>query len=149
MTPLVRFLFDECVSKPATIELMARVGGGFQFGHISGEKDRDWIPRIAAEGQWVVITSDCGKQSTHPDRLPRICAEHKVTHLLLTQRVHRLPMAEKVERLFEMWDRIVELGSYPAGSRFRLRYLSVKGSGSQVRLDIEHVDLTKRKKRRG
>lgn len=65
-------MFDECLSKPSTIELMERVGGGYTYGHISGENDRDWIPRIAAHGHWIVITSDCGKQSPHRDRLPRI-----------------------------------------------------------------------------
>lgn len=138
-------MFDECLSKPSTTELMDQVGGGYTYGHISGEKDRDWIRRIAAQGRWIVITSDCGKQSPHRDRLPRICAEHKVTHILLSQTIHRLPMEAKQRALLQKWEEIVELGKAPPGSRFRLRYVSVKGSGSQVRLQVERVDLTKKK----
>jgi hypothetical protein len=140
-------MFDECLSKPSTEKLMERVGGGYAFGHISGEKDRNWIPRIAKQGRWVVITSDCGKQSPHKDRLPRICAENNVTHLLLTQSIHRLPMQEKQEILFQKWEEIVGLGDHPPGSRFYLRYVSVKGSGSQVVVRVVPDDPTKKKRR--
>src|SRR5262245_11340539 len=141
-------MFDECLSKPSTEELMELIGGGYQFGHISGEKDRNWIPRIAKQGRWIVITSDCGKQSPHKDRLPRLCAEQQVTHLLLSHTIHRRPMAEKQKILLQMWDEIAKLGSYPAGSRFQLRYVSVKGTAHQTRLAIDHIDLTTGKRRR-
>lgn len=55
-------------------------------------------------------------------------------------------MSAKQEALFQKWDEIVRLGTHPAGSRFRLRYVSVKGSANKTRLAVEHVDLTKIKK---
>ena len=63
-----RFLFDECVGKPVMESIRQFLQSEAEFAHIcdylqQGVLDAGWVPRIAAEGGWVVITADGGKQS--------------------------------------------------------------------------------------
>jgi hypothetical protein len=63
--PAARILFDECVGRPHVDALRGRLTTNVELVHIStyyreGVKDTEWIPRIAAEPGWVVMTADRG-----------------------------------------------------------------------------------------
>jgi len=140
--PPARFLFDECLSRPAVEELASRK----QFEAVSlvgllgeqGVLDSEWIPRIAADGRWIVITTDAGKRPSRGGKLPRLCREHKVTHVVISSTIHRKRTQEKLEALVAVWDEIARLNEAPPGTRFKLRYRPAKGSGI-LKLDLERV----------
>jgi hypothetical protein len=59
-------------------------------GEIFGEEEKDdpvWIPKLMRLG-CVIVSADRGKHSTLPSRLPRICKECRVTHILLSDGMH-------------------------------------------------------------
>lgn len=120
-----RFLFDECIGKPAMLQLHELVGGGFEFVHLSdrfaaGTKDNDWIPKLASE-PWVVVSGDRGRQSGMGPKLPDLCRETGITHILLGKSVHVKKAAEKIAILTLLWDRIVEASTDEPGSRYMVK----------------------------
>ena len=102
-------------------QLRELLPGEPHFEHVcqrysEGEKDPDWIPKLAADGNhWIVITSDGGKYGPH--KLPVLCKQfglhHKETHV-------------KVGALLELWEQIENVRKAKPGSRFNLRYKQFK-----------------------
>ena len=127
-----QFLFDECVGKPAMHDLRRVLKTDAKFVHItekygSGAKDNEWIPALAAEGGWVVITSDGGRKSKRGNKLPVICAASKLTHVVLSAKLHERTAHEKSAALAFLWSKIEVLRDEEPGSRFNLRFKSLKG----------------------
>ena len=144
MSPAPRFLFDECLGKPSVAQLQASLRSTPNCAHLcdffaSGTLDNDWIPQIATEGGWIVITSDAGRKTNKGGKLPRLCKEFGITHVILTAALHRKPAAEKVAALVLAWDRIEALAAEPAGSRFKLGYWAEKGRKAPT-LKFRRVD---------
>lgn len=134
MTAPHRFLFDECIGRRAMLSLAALVGTPVWFEHLtvlrgSGDQDPDWIPVFAAEGGWVLITTDAGRQSKKTEKLPALCAIHGLTHLILSPTIHRLKEPNKVELLVQFWLQIERLHLAEPGTRFNLQYVTRKGRG--------------------
>lgn len=144
MNPSPRFLFDECLPAPAIKELAE--SHRIEFAALvpmlgeQGVIDDEWIPRLATEGRWVVITTDGGRQRSRGNKLPRLCREHEVTHVIITSSIHSKKAAEKLRILSESWDRIVKaVAAAPPGTRFKLRYKPAKGSNI-LRVVLERID---------
>lgn len=98
----------------------------FQFAK-SGEKDEVWIPRIAS-GNWVVISFDRGK-CYGGRKLPDICVEKGVTHILVSATTHKSNRFEKLRAILAFWPRIARAAQAEKGSRFYLRYDSRQEAG--------------------
>jgi len=86
-------MFDECIGKPVMEQLRQAVDPVARFIHVcdefkSGALDNDWIPQIASRGGHVVITSDGGQHSKRTEKLPLICAEYGVTHVVMSGTLH-------------------------------------------------------------
>lgn len=127
-----RFLFDECIGKPVMESIRQLVQSAAAFAHIcdylnQGVLDAEWVPRIAADGGWVVITADGGKQSKRGNKLPDLCRHYGITHVVLSAKLHGLKSREKAAAVAALRAEIEKLSDEPAGSRFRLRYKEVKG----------------------
>jgi hypothetical protein len=127
VTPPLKFLFDECIGLPIMQCLELAVSGTYQFEHLcekfsSGALDNEWIPDLAKEGGWVVITGDGGRNSNKGGKLPELCLHYKVTCLILSPKFAQRKTADKLGALLSRWDHIVELHSKPAGSQFQLRF---------------------------
>lgn len=56
--------------------------------------DDEWVPKLSVE-EWIVVSSDRGKQCGGA-KLPQVCAEHRVTHVLLSKAVHELSQFDKM-----------------------------------------------------
>lgn len=142
MNPPPRFLFDECLSRPAVAELttIKQIQSASLVDLLGrqGALDSEWIPRIAAEGRWVVITADGGKQRSRGGKLPRICREQGVTHVIVSSKIHAMRTQEKLEILLKVWDQIERVAEAPPGTRFKLRFRPAKGSGL-LRIVLERV----------
>lgn len=87
----------------------------------SGVQDEIWIPRLSSEG-WTIITSDGGRtpNKNRGEKLPRLCARHAVTHVLLSPAVHQRPSFEKLLTILSVWYRLLSISVDPEskGHRF-------------------------------
>ena len=86
-----------------------------------GTVDDVWIPQIATDG-WTVFSADRARRCGGA-KLPDLCAELGVTHILLTGNIHQLPQLEKMKHILFLWDDIVATSSAPKGTRFKLQLL--------------------------
>ena len=143
MTSPPRFLFDECLSKPSMLELQGLVAPQLEFKHITdifvqGVLDSVWVPRIANDGRWIVITADRAKRGSRKGgKLPRLCLEYKLTHVLLSGSLHEKSTAIKRDAIRDKWSSILQLDRVPPGSRYKLLYRPVKGTTTETRLCFE------------
>ena len=120
-------LFDENFGKPiveALARLMAfhpdrpRVEHLINFERREGAKDEEWIPK-AAEGDWVIVTCDRGAHGA--SKLPRICRQYKVTHVLLVGRLVHRQQFERIRAILVVWPGLIMATDKPPGSRFKLK----------------------------
>jgi hypothetical protein len=142
VTQPVRFLFDECISRPA-VERQIRdslqlYGGDAEVAHLfdkfpPASPDKEWIPSIAKEGGWIIISADRGTHSRKDERLPNICRELGVTHVLLSASLHRRNMYFKALAISSCWHDLIEAADSPPGTGFSLIMRETK-SGHVFRL---------------
>jgi hypothetical protein len=82
----------------------------------AGTSDAVWVPKIASEG-WVVLTADRGKSSSK-NKLPGICEQFKVTHILMGSSILHLKQNQKAHAIISVWEEIKKCNEAPKGSRF-------------------------------
>ncbi len=80
--------------------------------------DSVWLPRLASEG-WVLLTADRGK-SNKGKKLPHLCRQHSLTHVLVGPSIHDLTEIPKLCAILAVWPELLEAASAEAGARFRL-----------------------------
>mgnify|MGYP001272872431 CR=1 FL=1 len=134
-------MFDENLGRPIVGALAGLLGFDKprpQVAHLieylesTGEKDEVWIPRLAAEG-WTVVTADKGSRGGG-SKLPRICREHRITHVLLVGRLVHSPQFEKARSVLVIWPELLkEAGYRPRGSCFKIRRGTVQPTLEFVR----------------
>jgi len=79
-----------------------------------------WMPQRAPDG-WIVLTGDRGKGGrTKGAKLPFLCEQHGVTHIMLGPSAHHLPSDKKIVAIASVWDEIVKLPDAPRGSAYLL-----------------------------
>lgn len=96
MNESLKLLFDENIGKPL-VEVFEKIVGfqkdKVEIKHVrdfslTGVYDEVWVPQMAA-ADWIVITSDRGKGGVSKgEKLPVICSRHKVTHVMLSNKLH-------------------------------------------------------------
>lgn len=153
----VRFFFDECLSKPiveSQITPSLRLyGSDAEVAHLFSKfepqtADSVWIPKLADEGGWIVISADRGINSKKSEKLPLICKSLGVSHVLLSAKLHSRNMYTKAIAIEASWDGLIAIGSAPLGSGYLLH---LTGRGHNFKLkplgDSPHPeDVTKQKK---
>lgn len=138
-----KFFFDECVGRPIMEQVeheLNKRGFSVIFSHLKdrfaeGELDEDWIPHIAPE-DWVVISTDQARKKSRGRRLPELCIEYKVTHVLFGVTLHHKNSEKKKQALLDAWESIMGLHSVPKGSRYRL-HLDNDLNGNLKKLPIK------------
>lgn len=136
----VKLLLDECLGRPIVADMNQMLSWDsptptihhLTSYFIPGTKDPDWIPKVKNEG-WIILTQDRGKKGR--DKLPKICAHYKITHIILSKSVLHLKQSPKANAIIAVWEQIKNCNSAPAGTRFRLR---LNHAGKPI---IEKVDL--------
>ena len=103
------------------------VNSSFEFVHIcdlfkSGMQDREWVPSLAGNN-WVIITADAGKNSVKNDKLPSLCKQHELTHIVLGNRLHSQKSVKKLAVLRELWPDIETTMTANSGTRFKILFL--------------------------
>jgi len=128
---LVRFLFDENTGAPFVEALRTIVvldkRHPTEIGHTNvlfgaGAKDNVWVPKIS-EGKWIVISEDRGVNSGRGDKLPTLCLQHRITHILvLPALLKHGGQFEKMRALLSVWPELLNVATKPPGTCFRLKY---------------------------
>jgi len=137
----IKILFDENFGEPlvsALAEFMSLYHEDVEICHLfkfakASEKDEVWIPRIAPGG-WLVVSTDRGKRCGGK-KLPAICREHKVTHILLSTSLHDAKHFEKIRAFVAVWPRVVMAARFEKGTRYSLRY-----EGQEKRVALVQCD---------
>ena len=157
-------LVDECLP-PVLISayLLSHIrlsGDGVDAIHIKdhlggGKKDPDWVPEIARDRRWCVLSTDRGSHSSRQDALPLICHEHKVTLIRLSQSLVSQGITVYGPQLLANWPALVEALKGPKGAQYLLRrhgsrsgIASLKVTRAPNGFEIIDGELTKTQPRR-
>jgi hypothetical protein len=89
-----------------------------------GTPDSVWIPELAKE-DWTIISADRARRAGGP-KLPLLCRQFGVTHILLSGKIHCQPQFQKIVSVATVWDDIVATRDAPRGTQFILRLSSSK-----------------------
>jgi hypothetical protein len=127
VTSPIKILFDECLSQPAVKQIsdFESFGGAMvEIAHVldrfpRGTLDRDWIPQIASES-WLVVSADRGRGSAKGGKLPFLCRELLVTHLVLGSGFNKRSMHFKMQEIVAKFERIAAICQAPRGSGFSI-----------------------------
>lgn len=136
----VKLLLDECLGRPIVNAMSEWLSWGEPkptIHHLTnyfvpGTLDPDWIPKVKGEG-WIIISQDKGSKGRN--KLPQICTECKITHIILAKAVGRMKQREKASAIISVLEDIKKCSDAPAGTRFRLK---LNHSGKPI---IEKVTL--------
>lgn len=143
MTQPIRFFFDECLSRPAVETQIAGMlsiyGANVVVAHLctkysSGIKDRVYIPALAKEGGWIIITSDRGSHSIASDKLPLICQAFRVTHVMLSPGLAKRTMYYRTMAIQHCLPDLIACGSAPPGTGY---LLCMRPSGNSFTFHLE------------
>jgi hypothetical protein len=127
VTSVPKLLFDENFGKPLILALRQLVTvcqEQVEIAHIldfyeQGQVDDDvWIRNLP--NNWTVISADRGKRKGGP-KLPQICVEMKITHVLLSAKLHEMKQFQKIRMVLSLWPNLISVCGAPNGSRFSLR----------------------------
>ena len=111
VTALARLLAFDRKHNPSVQHLLDYVGR-------HGEDDDVWIPKLVA-GDWIVVTADLGRRAGV--KLPRICRESGVRHVLISGTLHNARQFQKARAIVMVWPDLVQVASAPRGARFKLQ----------------------------
>ena len=123
-----KLLFDECVGKPLVEMLRELLAMAVEENHAEvqhildiynqqGTKDDDWIPFIGSHG-YIVITQDLGRSAGA--KLPKLCVDYGITHVLLSPSMGRRKKLEKLLSILSVWYDLIGLAGEAPGSRFQI-----------------------------
>lgn len=84
------------------------------------------------KGGWIILTADRGKKNRQM-KLPQICLESKITHILMGSSILKLKQNHKANMIVALWEEIKKCARAPKGSRF-LMHLTAKGNPALKRL---------------
>lgn len=142
MSEKLKLLFDECVGRavlPKITEFLGISENPPELSHVlqfqeQGVHDEDWIPQIAEE-RWIVVTADRGRRGKQSkgEKLPLVCRQFGVTHVMLSSSIHHKSNFDKIRILLEVWPGIIDLVNAPRGSGYLLR-LTTAGHAQLVQV---------------
>jgi hypothetical protein len=116
-------------------------GDGVSVDHLvevlgSGKKDRAWVPKIAKDQRWCVLSADRGSHSARQDALPIICAQHGVTLIRISGNLYSRNLKVYGPQLLANWQRLMAALKGPKGAQYLLRL--------HARIaDASHIEATK------
>lgn len=141
MNAAARFLFDENTGAPFVEALKGVVvldrRHPVEIAHTislfgRGARDAAWIPQVVAE-EWIVISEDRGMNSRAGDKLPVLCLQYRVTHVLVMPSILKHGgQFEKMRAVIAVWPKLLELAGAPRGTRVKLKYASAERSGFRL-----------------
>lgn len=100
MIPGPKLFIDACVARPLNHRILVHYRSVFpalQITHLTdvyrqSRCDSVWVKNLAAEGGWIVITADHGRDKSQP-MLPQLCGEYGLTCVTMTSTLHQKGVA--------------------------------------------------------
>ena len=144
MTQPVRFLFDECLPQRVVEGQLAESlhlhAPDAVIAHLfskfsSGVKDTFWIPEIAKDPGWIVVSMDRGKHSRVEERLPLICEKFGVTYVVLSAGLEKRTVYFRAIAIQACWPGLIRAASSPPGTGF---VLSMREVGESVSFRLKN-----------
>lgn len=104
-----------------------------KFGRNGRWTDPKWVPFIARDPKWVVISADFGSKSTKLECIRCLCRTHKVRLIWLTNAVKERSLEFYGPQILGHWQRVLQVAAGPCGTQSRFRMSS---DGSRAQFDV-------------
>lgn len=136
-----RLLIDECLPpKLITAYLKSHIGlsgDGVDAVHIKvylggGKKDPEWVPKIAKDRRWCVLSEDRGSHSARHDALPIVCFEYGVTLIRLSSPVVKKKITFYGPQILANWPSIMGALRGPKGAQYLLRQHNTRSTDTHL-----------------
>jgi len=107
----VRFFFDNCISPKIVEALKLLDDQGHTYEHLKWKfnrgdlKDDEWLPKLKAEGDWIIISMDLFNKTQEENQLMR---EAGRSVYIFAEGHVQLPHWEIVRRIVTWWPRILD-----------------------------------------
>src|SRR5438046_306590 len=116
-------MFDENLSGSVMRDLLAWIVPPPVFDNVrskyqQGIWDEVWIPQVAEEGGWTVISLDLAKYKNQGGPLPALCLENDVTCVLMSGAINQRRNSYRTAILCHLWSHIEQIAAGPAGLRY-------------------------------
>jgi hypothetical protein len=148
-----KIFLDECIAHPIAPRLQQHYLPAYpslKVRHLLEEYrahrcDSVWVPNLAKQGGWIVITKDRGKHGTagklRKPRLPELCVEYKVTCVAISNKLGHAKAAEIQEAIGEVMVNIEPIYAAPPGTIIKLGIEFSTGNIKSYRLRVGNVSL--------
>jgi len=93
-----------------------------------GTNDSEWTNNLG-HGNCIVISGDQGKKRP---RLPEICQQKNITHIILSSNVHKETKFERARAIIILWPKILDTFADSPGSRYQIQKDSSRTSYCMV-----------------
>jgi hypothetical protein len=92
-----------------------------RFGPNSRWKDHEFIPELARDRRWSVLSGDMGKQCPRLESMRLICRIHEVTLICISPVVRRSGLAFYGPQVLAHWEDIYRAMTGPRGAQYTIR----------------------------
>jgi hypothetical protein len=92
-----------------------------KFGPYSKWVDPDFVPELARDQRWVVLSSDLEKGS-HLDALRLVCRQYKVTLILTSAKLKDASLEVYGPHFQTQWPNIMDAANGPRGGQYLIRF---------------------------
>lgn len=90
-----------------------------------GVKDLEWIPRLSAEGGWIVISGD--RRIAKSPNTAAAFRQSTIIGFFLSPGLYKAPLMKQAERLIALWQSIeATSGAVAGGAMFELPMTSTR-----------------------
>jgi len=105
-----------------------------KYGRNGKWPDSRWVPDLARDPKWIVLTADSGKQSTKTACLRRLCRKHAVRLIWISSAIQDKGIAFYGPQFLTHFPKIIEFGSAPRGIQAQIRLYSENSTRTQLDL---------------
>jgi hypothetical protein len=126
---VIKLFFDANLSRVLVSELLAFYQNDYpnlQIKHLTeftraDAQDPDWVRMLASEStEWVVITADRGINSRRSQKLPLICRQYDIRHILFTGTLLTRGTLHHKQAIVSVWLDIIDFCRTAPGSCAKL-----------------------------
>lgn len=131
---MINIIFDECISS----KMIAKINDIVQYHpsfsdtkihHLQdyyrkGIKDHQWIPQLNKD--WIIVTTDRGIKSKKDEKLPLICIQKKIKHVLISKGLHSRKQFYKAVAILYCWDEILNIKNQSLYLSYKLKLRDLK-----------------------
>jgi hypothetical protein len=139
VNPPFKLFFDECCPKRLArkiVEIYVECYPDLQTKHVTelfkaGDDEADFLPLLAEEKNWIVLTADRGKDPKKA-KMPVVCGRLGITHISITSALLKDGYKAQKQALLCVWPEIMLLNRLPPGTKVSLGYRMVNRGLSKI-----------------